>query len=1227
VAAPPANPLNNVTLPAPHPQTGSRRARRNQPGTADTFTNADANGLWSDANNWSAGEPNSSDNVLITGTGSAAAATQDVNDTVDDLALNSGDSLGLNNGITLTLDGTAVRNAGTINLNASAAYTGLYFNGNVILSGAGTVNMSDDVHNYLQNGSGTFVNQSTIQGTGTLYPSGDSFANSGVINATSAAGNPITISMGGQTFTNTGTMEATGGGALVLTGTNYANTRGTIAAFGAGSTVQLNQPTITGGTFTSSGGGVIESTENYTTLDGVTISAGSTYEATNDSITNLEGTITNNGSILVQNTGNGSSLDVANSSGATLQGSGTVTLSDAPYNYNYIGLNNGNLTNHSTIQGAGTINTANNVLTNTGTIDATSTSGNALLIQTGGAPAGVTNTGILEATGGAPLVLQGLYNNTNGTIKAVGAGSTVQLNQPTITGGTLSSSNGGLIESVANYTTLNGVTISAGSTYEVVNDSITNLEGTITNNGSILVQSTGNNGSSLDVANSSGATLQGSGTVTLSDAPYNYIGLNNGNLTNHITIQGAGTITTGNNVLTNTGTINATSTSGNMLLIQTGGAPAGLTNTGTLEATGGAQIQLNGNYTNTGGTIQAVGAGSIVELNQPTITGGTFTSSGGGIIESLYETNLSNLSISSGSTVVVTNTGYATTISGTIRNNGSILVGQGTNGNGALFVPSNTTLSGSGTVTLSNSSGNSIFGGSNNAVFTNASTIQGGGTIGSGNIFDLFTIVNSGKIIANQSTPLIIQGYNASPTGSGLLNTGTLQATGGATMQIDQTGGSGLFTNNGTLNVGTSSTMTISGGSGYFANYGGGGNTYCAGPLTGGTYTISGTLNINVTSLCGGSNQPVVITSNAANITLNGTAAAIYGNGVNALSWGGTEGAWLQTNNAGATLSLQGGASVAEFASGFVQDAPAFQNSGTLTIGKLSSFTLGGGNCEFGWCGASYTQLSGGKMTVDGTLTVSNPALAGPDSINIQGGSVFGNGGTISGVVLNSSGSFNIGDALLTPGKVRVSGTYQQTSGGALTIDIGGAAAGTQFDQLTATQFMLGGTLNIDLINSFVPTVDESFVILTGGPVTGTFATVNGVAINSGEHFEVVYSTNSVGLKVVSGQAMEKPNRAPSFAPENLTYAVLKARSSNQIETLTLTNNPSVPLAIQDMLLDGPAAGDFAFTSDCPNTLLPGAECTISVMFAPVKAGARTATLVITDSAGQQSIPLSGFGR
>ena len=83
--------------------------------------------------------------------------------------------------------------------------------------------------------------------------------------------------------------------------------------------------------------------------------------------------------------------------------------------------------------------------------------------------------------------------------------------------------------------------------------------------------------------------------------------------------------------------------------------------------------------------------------------------------------------------------------------------------------------------------------------------------------------------------------------------------------------------------------------------------------------------------------------------------------------------------------------------------------------------------------------------------------------------------------------------------------------------NIAGANTG-QFNELNVTgTATLGGTLNIKLLNNFVPSVGAAFEILAARKVTGTFATVNGTKITDSEHFTVTFNEDNVTLTVVSG--------------------------------------------------------------------------------------------------------------
>jgi hypothetical protein len=135
----------------------------------------------------------------------------------------------------------------------------------------------------------------------------------------------------------------------------------------------------------------------------------------------------------------------------------------------------------------------------------------------------------------------------------------------------------------------------------------------------------------------------------------------------------------------------------------------------------------------------------------------------------------------------------------------------------------------------------------------------------------------------------------------------------------------------------------------------------------------------------------------------------------------------------------------------------------------------------------------------------------------LQNGTLQGQG-TIAAAI-TSHALVVAGDTTSKAGKLGVHGSYSEGgTSSALDIAIGGNTVGTQYSQLAVSNGAhLGGTLNIKLINGFLPSIASVFTILTANPVTGTFGTVNGLHINSGEHFDIAYSPSAVTLTVASG--------------------------------------------------------------------------------------------------------------
>jgi hypothetical protein len=220
----------------------------------------------------------------------------------------------------------------------------------------------------------------------------------------------------------------------------------------------------------------------------------------------LLGTINNTGTITLNGSPNGSSHIVVDTGGATLAGSGSVTLSDRTGNSIIGNGTNATLTNQNTISGAGTIGGNGLLLNNQGVIDANGT--NPLIVDTG--TSAVTNSGTLEATNNATLFVGSDVTNTGHLI----ANNGTEILAGAVSGnGTATVQGAGSIE--FGSTTTANITFAAGADGTVTFDDASSLTGKLSVTGFTL-------GDTIDLADinygSSGPTLTFTKSVlTVSD--------------------------------------------------------------------------------------------------------------------------------------------------------------------------------------------------------------------------------------------------------------------------------------------------------------------------------------------------------------------------------------------------------------------------------------------------------------------------------------------------------------------------------------------------------------------------------------------------------------------------------------------------------------------------------------------------------------------------------------
>jgi hypothetical protein len=105
---------------------------------------------------------------------------------------------------------------------------------------------------------------------------------------------------------------------------------------------------------------------------------------------------------------------------------------------------------------------------------------------------------------------------------------------------------------------------------------------------------------------------------------------------------------------------------------------------------------------------------------------------------------------------------------------------------------------------------------------------------------------------------------------------------------------------------------------------------------------------------------------------------------------------------------------------------------------------------------------------------------------------------------------------MLDPGTlVSITGSYAQSATGVLTVNVGGLDE-TQFGRMTVTgSAFLDGTLNIGLVNGFVPVVNDRFLFMTFSSRTGFFATTNGLDLGEGLAYQVE-TTDPLDLELVT---------------------------------------------------------------------------------------------------------------
>ncbi len=588
--------------------------------------------------------------------------------------------------------------------------------------------------------------------------------------------------------------------------------------------------------------------------------------------------------------------------------------------------------------------------------------------------------------------------------------------------------------------------------------------------------------------------------------------------------------------------------------------------TSSLSKTGAGTLVLGGTNStvSTGLNDISATAGTLRISADSNLGTGTVTLDGATLMLASVVGTVDNAFTLGSSNGTINVSGAATTLSGNITGNGSLIKtgGQlltlsGTNdysggtsisGVNGLSVTDGSNL-GSGAVTFATlDTGLTITG--SGVTLGNSFVLSQSGTLTNGNAVTLTgSISGSGDLSKAGAGELTLSGDSSSFSGAINLDAGRITATHNNALG-NVTGGT-TIANGSTLRLGDGLTIgenvTIS-GVGINAAFG-------ALMINEGTSSTSltGTVTLAADASIGTFNTGDTLTISGA-VSGDGYTLSKVGSGTLALS-GNNNGSTFATTVSGGTLQIEGsgnlGSGSVTLADGTtldITDATTVQNaivlSGNSTIQNADAVTLSGvlsGNNNLTKTGAGALTLTN-TNTYAGTTTVSagtllvNGSLNGSTGITISSGATLGGTGSLFATSSTNTLTLDSGATLgpgTSPGTLTVNGNLD--AAGTLNMELGGTTAGTGYDQLivNGTVDLAGATLNASFVDGFESTlaVNDVFTLIENDAtdaVTGSFEGLaeGATVIIDGKYFQISYAGgdgNDVVLTAIKAPSTKPP--------------------------------------------------------------------------------------------------------
>jgi hypothetical protein len=308
------------------------------------------------------------------------------------------------------------------------------------------------------------------------------------------------------------------------------------------------------------------------------------------------------------------------------------------------------------------------------------------------------------------------------------------------------------------------------------------------------------------------------------------------------------------------------------------------------------------------------------------------------------------------------------------------------------------------------------------------------------------------------------------------------------------------------------------------------------------------------------------------------------------------------------TLALSStGLSFGSTAVGAISAAQTVTLTNTASVPLIAGgISAGGDFAQTNTCTAPLAPGAGCTITVtfsptaagsrSGAVTITDNAAGSPHTV-----ALYGEGSTDVAAIGLSSNLLNFPDQVAGTTSPPQAMTLINTGAAPLTI-AGIAASGDAVQSNGCPTSLAAGASCL---------INVMFAAAGIGPRSGT-VTITGNAPNSPQ------------VITLTGAGVAAQGAAAGLSSTSLVFRAQSLGGTGTPQTVTLVNAGTTPLNIAGIS----AAGDASQTNTCNSTLLPGANCTITIRFVPSAIGLRTATITISDDApdSPQAVAVSGVG-